>query len=186
MPSSTRSGDLLRQASRSSRSRGAVGKDPRCYRYLRECLVDSSKWMFIKKPDFSTMDVLDFGAGKGAPHAQGLRNAGFRSVVAYDLPANMGTEHDPEALAQLYDLVIASNVLNVQGTREMLMQTLRQIQSSTREYGFVVCNYPADPRYAGLSNDEVFKALAEVFRTVQIVSGKLTNKQPIMFLCVHH
>jgi hypothetical protein len=91
-------------------------------------------------------EILDYGAGKDAVHTHALRNEGY-NVVAHDFHAVPGM-HDPEALKRRYDMVLASNVLNVQGTAAMLASTLNDLAGSIKPAGGqAIVNLPSQPRY---------------------------------------
>ena len=65
-------------------------------------------------------EILDFGSGSKAIHVQMLKNQGF-NVTAWDLGKNFVKGiHSPDALKRQYDIVYASNVLNVQPSRKYL------------------------------------------------------------------
>lgn len=90
--------------------------------------------------------ILDFGAGKIAQHTKRLRKEGF-NVTAYDFGGNVVDGlHDPKALERKYDVVFASNVLNVQSSPAMMYTTLTQIMSVVKRGGRIYANYPKDPR----------------------------------------
>lgn len=90
--------------------------------------------------------ILDFGAGKDAVHTQWLREQGF-DVVAYDFGDNcIEGLHDKEALSKQYKVIMASNVLNVQSSKDMLNETLKQIYDCLIPGGLFICNYPSSPR----------------------------------------
>jgi hypothetical protein len=91
------------------------------------------------------MRIFDFGAGWRAPHTAHLRAQGL-DVTAHDFGRNFTAGvHDPLALSRTYDLVFASNVLNVQCTHRALLATIAQIAIATCT-GRAVANYPACPR----------------------------------------
>ena len=90
--------------------------------------------------------ILDFGAGKGALHTKWLREQGF-DVTAYDFGDNcVEGLHDKDALSKQYKVIMASNVLNVSSSLEMLKETLQQIYNSLSKGGSLICNYPSSPR----------------------------------------
>lgn len=98
--------------------------------------------------------ILDFGAGKDAVQTQALKQNGFENVTAYDFGVNVKNGvHDPNALNKKYDVVFASNVLNVSSDEEMLRETLRDINKAAAKT--IIFNYPSSPRKAGLSTKEV-------------------------------
>ena len=155
--------ELVEKANRSSRTRGSVGKNAIVPRYVRETYADRKE-----------IEILDFGAGKHAAHAQTLREAGFK-VRAWEFGGNFDASlHNADALASTYDLVYASNVLNTQGDEEMLRETINQIADAVKDNGHLVANYPASPRYGGFTTDEIITALKARFREVTVLKGGKT------------
>ena len=121
------------------------------------------------------LQVLDFGAGFGAPHAARLR-AEFPQVniVAWDFGRNFQSEvHDGAALGRRYDLVYASNVLNVQSTLHALTGTIAQIAWVTASDGMAVANYPGSPRKMPyeFGHQAMSELLWEFFRKVERIGG---------------
>ena len=107
--------------------------------------------------------ILDFGAGKEAMHTQWLREQGF-NVTAYDFGANcIEGLHDKDALSKQYRVIFASNVLNVQSSVSMLMETLWQIYNSLERGGIFVCNYPSSPRKLVVPASNVASCIKYVF-----------------------
>ncbi len=131
-------------------------------------------------PDYGTF--LDFGAGTHAVQALELREEGY-DVTAYDFGSNIGAEIDESALDRQYDVVYASNVLNVQATEEMLRITLGQIRSVMK--GVAVMNYPSSPRKAELSSFEMVEILEEMFGSVELLpqSGKGEKSPLVVRVC---
>lgn len=98
--------------------------------------------LFAKKTD----KILDFGAGYHGRHTLWLRKQGF-DVTAYDCGANVQSGlHDPDALSRQYDIVFASNVLNVQPTVPHLIRVLDQTYGLIKPGGVFFCNFPSVPR----------------------------------------
>ncbi|MDB5413213.1 MAG: hypothetical protein JWR10_1548 [Rubritepida sp.] len=90
--------------------------------------------------------ILDFGAGPQAIHAARLRAMGHQ-VTAHDFGENLVPGvHDPDALSRRYDVVFASNVLNVADTEALLQLTLSQIAGAVLPGGAAILNLPAEPR----------------------------------------
>lgn len=107
--------------------------------------------------------ILDFGAGKGAVHTQWLRDKGF-NVTAYDFGDNVIEGlHDKDALNKQYKAIMCSNVLNVQSSLGMLMETLNQLYNSLEKGGILVCNYPASPRKMSLAARDMATIIQSVF-----------------------
>jgi SAM-dependent methyltransferase len=110
--------------------------------------------------------ILDFGAGKYQIHANKLRDMGH-DVTAHDF-----SDVNPDALNRQYDVVYASNVLNVQGSPTMLAYTIQQIHSLVKPGGVFIGNFPADPRPNPYNAQRLLQAISTYFgRPVQIIGG---------------
>lgn len=158
-------------AKRTSRSSGASAMN-------KDGTIRAVVPLFVEKNVDKSKRILDFGAGRGATSTKYLRNKGF-DVTAYDFWCGEGDELlDVCALDRDYDVVFASNVLNVQSSHEMLFETLREIYGTLDNYGEFICNYPSSPRKMDLSADAVAYALFTVFGSIpQMVGG--TKSAPI-------
>jgi hypothetical protein len=131
------------------------------------------------------MTILDFGAGKEAIHVHMLRAKGL-DVTAYDFGANVRLGlHDPDALSRQYDLVYASNVLNVQSSLEMLHGTVAQIAGATKDEGHVVVNLPREPRKCADVTVTLLRHILEEhgLSSLQLVGG---NGGAPVFLAIKH
>ena len=115
--------------------------------------------------------ILDFGAGKDAVQTKALRDNGFEDVTAYDFGVNVKDGiHDPNALNKKYDVVFASNVLNVSTDEDMLRETLRDIKKAAKKT--IIFNYPGSPRKAGLTTEQVAKIIIDEYKAEpEIVVG---------------
>lgn len=147
-------------ANKTARGGGAVGA---------EAVVPG----FVKRYVLPGQTVLDFGAGPEARHTIAMRGMGLQ-VTAYDFGANVTPGlHDPRALERQYDVVLASNVLNVADTEALLLKTLNQIACAVRQpKGIALVNLPKNPRkgaWLGTSADEarLMRLLMQRFETVQ-------------------
>lgn len=108
--------------------------------------------------------ILDFGAGKAAVHTLWLQEQGF-NVVAYDFGDNcVNGLHNKDALSKQYTMIMASNVLNVQSSLQMLFETLRQIYNCLEKGGELICNYPASPRKMGLTANDLKEIIQSIFK----------------------
>lgn len=87
--------------------------------------------------------ILDYGCGPKFVQGNYLRSLGF-NVKGYDFGKNKPT--DGVELGEKYDVVMCSNVLNVQSSYRMMKETLQQIYDSLNKGGIFVCNYPYTPR----------------------------------------
>ncbi len=162
------SSDEIAIANSTSRASGAVGEKAIVPPYVANIAKDGHT-------------ILDFGAGKAAAHAQRLKQHGL-DVTAYEFGNNINPElHDKNALTRKYDIVYASNVLNVQSTPEMMQKTLETIRKVTKTNGVFVANFPAQPRkMPSLKPAELQDMLLKYFTTVQRVGG--TGSAP-MWMC---
>lgn len=148
-------------ANATSRTNGAIGAKAIVPRVVRE---------YLGYPDDDTM-ILDFGAGKHAVHAQALLEDGH-NVLAHEFGDNIDPRvHCELALMNKYDIVYASNVLNVQSTTLMARATLRQIANATKEGGVFFANYPSSPRKSDMTAKKMVQLLLEQFTTVVRVEG---------------
>lgn len=146
--------DYVALVNKTSRSRGAVGGNSLVLRTV------------LSLP-FLNATILDYGAGKDAIQTKRLREEGYRNVTAYEIGENFNPElHDPKATEFVYDIVMASNVLNVQPDVERLRDVIEDLANCTRFVGLCVVNYPSGPRKAGLSLEEVLELLREKFAYV--------------------
>ena len=116
--------------------------------------------------------LLDFGAGRDAVHTKWLRELGF-DATAYDFGENVIEGlHDKDALSKQYKVIMASNVLNVQSSMNMLWGTLRQINDSLEYGGKFICNYPSSPRKMNLTASALEHILKEFFNgSIERVGG---------------
>ena len=151
----------IETANKTSRNSPAIGAKALTPRYVR-AYIDS-----IDGKDDTY--ILDFGAGKDAAHTKALLNDGYK-CTAHEFGNNVNENHNENALTYQYDVVFASNVLNVQSSEAMLRETIKQIASSTSKVLFA--NYPLSPRKCTLHPDEVADILSEYFTTVYFEGGK--------------
>lgn len=117
------------------------------------------------------MKILDFGAGWKAFHTLKLRALGF-DVTAWDFGRNFEPLlHDALALDRKYDVVMASNVVNVHSTVHGIERTIAQLAIATLSSGFCVVNYPESPRkFATLKPGQVRFLLESYFQEVDPVA----------------
>ena len=131
--------------------------------------------------------ILDFGAGHGTQTTR-LKNEGFKNVTAYDthMPTSAGkdspTTTNTDVLKQKYDVVMASNVLNVQEDDENLNDALNTIVSTLVDNGKVIANFPKTPRkHKDVQDAASLKdKLTNHFNTVKQVGG--SQAEPIFEL----
>lgn len=116
---------------------------------------------YVRAIAFVEDRILDFGAGRSGLHARQLREVGYH-VDAYDIGNNVSGLHLwSRPGIRDYDIVYASNVLNVQPSEELVRKVLGEIKSYVKPFGKVVLNYPKEPRYSNLTTDEFVQILHE-------------------------
>ena len=93
--------------------------------------------------------ILDFGCGSEFIQGRYLRELGF-NVDGWDFGANKPKDCVAE-LNQIYDVVYASNVLNVLSSGMALRETCIQIHNCLKNGGLFIANYPASPRKSGFT-----------------------------------
>jgi hypothetical protein len=148
----------LQKINKTSRHAGAVGGNPVVPRVVR------------KISSFNDL-ILDFGAGKTARHALSLQNDGY-NVIAYDFGQNFDpTIHNKDALKYKYDIVYASNVINVQPRFEHIGALLDLWRDLLRVGGKLVVNYPSSPRGTSATPTEIEILLRYRFSRVERITG---------------
>ncbi len=113
--------------------------------------------------------ILDLGAGREALQADSLRRAGYL-VSAIELGRNWTGVHDQDAWHQRFDVIYASNVLNVQASERMLHTTLRAATAFLADGGMFLANYPAAPRKLTWTDAQMLDVLAKHFGQVESLS----------------
>lgn len=132
------------------------GHMPLCYRRFLDFYKESEG-----------VKVLDFGSGPDALWTQELRKMKY-DITAHEIGANIRDIHDINALSRKYDVVIASNVLNVQPTEHKV----NEILSLWRDLSLAVFfNYPISPRKSELLTVEVKEIAKGLFS--EVVEDKL-------------
>lgn len=117
--------------------------------------------------------ILDFGCGPEFIQGKYLRELGF-DVCGWDFGANKPKDCVQE-LEQVYDVVYASNVLNVISSLSMLMETLDQIYNCIKNGGRFIANYPQSPRKMIISDKDLRDIIQAKFHgKVDKISGTST------------
>lgn len=105
--------------------------------------------------------ILDFGCGSEFIQGKYLRELGF-DVSGWDFGTNKPKEC-MDKLEQIYDVVYASNVLNVISSMSMLTETLDQIYNCLKDGGMFIANYPQSPRKMNISNNDLSNIIESKF-----------------------
>ena len=116
----------------------------------------------VKKESF----VLDYGCGTTERHVEQLKGKGFEKIFGYDLSL-------PRTLInrlRKYDVILLSNVLNVQPTEEAIRFLIAELKTMLKKTGFIIANYPDTPRKAGLSQLKLLGIIEKVFDTEKVDS----------------
>ena len=151
----------IMKANKSSRSSGAVGP---------KAITPRMVLQYIKDTGNKDIKILDFGSGKDAKHTYALRELGL-DVTAHDFSANIRDEHhDPNALEKEYDIIFASNVLNVQGSENMMRRTIDDIIKTMGKDSIFIANFPSSPRY-GLQTAKEAKEILQNYFDVVVIHG---------------
>ena len=100
----------------------------RVYHYAVEHVINKTK-----------DDILDFGSGKARYWEKTLGKKAY-GIDSYDLSLPDRT------MRQYYTVILVSNVLNVQETKDQLHDTLKKIVSFGKSGTRIVWNYPISPR----------------------------------------
>jgi hypothetical protein len=160
-------------ANRTSRNGAAIGTKALTPRVVRQYLEDNNI-------DKETTTILDFGAGKAAAHAQAFVADGW-GCLAYEFGDNIDPRvHCELALLNKYDIVYASNVLNVQSSLHMFEETIEQIKSVMKPDSVFFANYPLQPRKMSAAEWQMREMLAQHFTSVIWVGGK--KNAPVLLM----
>lgn len=159
-------------ANKTSRNSSAIGMKAITPIYARE-YIDNNL-------DKETCTILDFGAGKTAAHTRVFVEAGY-NCLAHEFGDNIDTRYHCElAMSNKYDVVFASNVLNVQQSLHMFNETITQIKSVMNDGGVFIANYPLSPRKMSAVSWQMHEMLLQQFRYVIRVGG--TKSAPIYLM----
>ena len=163
----------LKALNKTSRSGGAVGQKAIVPRYTISRL--------LREPDGKSKAILDYGSGYPPYYTKLMLDLGFTDVTPWDIGDNHPYDcPDPLVLDEYalrwfdrYDVIMASNVLNVQPDLDRVMQVFHELHMLLKPRGFVVMNYPRIPRKAGLSDKEMLACAEHVFTIVHMESKYL-------------
>ena len=98
---------------------------------------------FLIQPDHK---VLDYGCGENYSMLNRVIESGYLDSHGYDI--KLRQTHNK--LLFKYDIVTASNVLNIQPTEEHMMSVLQQMAILSEQY--MIFNYTTSPRRLYLTN----------------------------------
>jgi len=132
-----------------------------------------------------TMTILDFGAGKTADHARKFVEDGY-NCLAHEFGDNIDPRYHCElSMLNTYDVVYASNVLNVQQSYSMVVEMLDQVKHVMKPTSVFIANFPLKPRKMDITAEDMGEWLRLAFKHVVVVGGN--NQAPIFlaFGCYH-
>jgi len=140
---------------KTARSSGAVGENAILPRIFKT--ICKKHW-----------HALDYGSGPDAIHTEALRREGYQ-VVAYDINnvtivSNINNKQ--HSLNEWFDIVFASNVLNVQPSVYHVHGVVCDASKFVRRGGIVLFNYPSSPRKCGLTTLQIDGILRQEFAEV--------------------
>lgn len=150
-------------------------KSDRSNSFSKNAIVPRIIPQLVKKDDY----ILDFGCGKGKVHVKQLKDQGY-SVAGYDI--SIPGSYGESIKGKRYDVVYLSNVLNVQSNEEMLEDLFDSVLKCLLPSGFIVVNYPYDPRYLGWSTDKMLEWLKEKFMSVIRVRKEIAGNNIVWIL----
>lgn len=156
-----------------------IGKNPEYIQRVNRTFIDRGEQARMNLvPRFLPLfaepedEILDFGAGRSGLHVKFLRERGL-NVTGYDCGVNHCDDiHDADALSRQYDIVYASNVVNVQPTVPDLIRILDTIETCVKPGGVFFCNYANNPRKCDtLTDDDITALLTERYERVIPIPG---------------
>lgn len=131
---------------------------------------------FVENNVDKNKKILDYGCGSEFIQGNYLRRLGF-DVDGWDIGENK-PQNCVSELRQVYDVVYASNVLNVISSVDMLTETLDQVYNCLNNGGLFIANYPSSPRKMEISVHLLGDLIQGKFGdTIQVVGG--TKSVPI-------
>lgn len=114
---------------------------------------------FVARNITKDKKILDFGCGPEFIQGKYLKNLGF-DVSGWDFGSNKPKDC-VDKLEEVYDVVFASNVLNVISSQSMLTETLDQIKNCLKHDGVFITNYPQSPRKMAITDKEMCNIIQE-------------------------
>lgn len=130
------------------RDSGAVGATSRAWKHATTFLANAPRGL----------RVLDFGAGRALRHVKAMRaQYPHLSIEGSEIGANNTSAHIQllKHHNSTFDVVVVSNVLNVQPSRAAVAVTLARALQLVRVGGVVVANVAASPNRCGIDAADV-------------------------------
>jgi hypothetical protein len=134
--------EQLAELQKTARRGGAVGVKPTAV----------TRW--TEKLAYKGLRILDYGSGQKQIQTRHLRSLKL-DVTPYDFNLN------PDALNEEWDIIMVSNVINIQPDMKTLRGVFKEVGELLRAYSsFALFNYPKSPRKIATLDDK--KLLAEL------------------------
>jgi hypothetical protein len=123
---------------------------------------------FVASQLLGISDVLDYGAGKDAYGSQIIRDMKkLWHVTSYEIGDNViDGIHDTMALSKKYDVVMMSNVINIQPSLEDVIDVLIEVKDCMRDVAYLYCNLPESPRKSSIDEKYLTIFLKGLFPVV--------------------
>lgn len=119
------------------------------------------KLIFNKYIDTSAKRILDYGCGTDEKYVEQMIKLGLNAVgIDFHIEGSRDKHLGDESL---YDIIIASNVLNVMNNLLDLEGVIQEIAHHLAPQGQAIINYPVAPRKLGLSNKDLVSLLEKYF-----------------------
>ena len=116
---------------------------------------------YVMKYAKKTDKILDYGAGRDIFGTKILRDNGY-DCAAWEIGDNFSKElHDYHALERTYNIVFASNVLNVQPSISDAIDIVGDMDSLLKNKGYFFCNLPPKPRHNDMT-DEMLESVLKL------------------------
>jgi len=117
-----------------------------------------TRW--TKKLAWKGLKILDFGSGEKQIQTEYLQSHGL-DVTPYDLHLN------PEALDEAYNIIMVSNVINVQPDLKHVRKVIRDVSNLLEDTcSFALVNYPKSPRKVDMGEKQLERELRKHFADV--------------------
>jgi hypothetical protein len=138
---------------KTSRASGIIGSRP----------TTVTRW--TEKLAYRGLRILDYGSGHQQKQTQYLLSLGL-DVTPYDFHTNPGALHGH------YEIVMLSNVINIQPHRKALIHVLEEASSVVTDCGFMLLNYPKSPRKMDWNTEKLYRQLKIHFHKVRKLPDK--------------
>lgn len=154
--------DQVCAVNRTARSSGAVGGKAQTPQVLAR-----------QESQNKNASILDFGSGPQALQTIFLRSQGYTNVESYEIGCNKMDWIHSDILGKTYDIVFASNVLNVQPDCTSGYMLINELAGHVQPRGTLYVNFPKSPRKNNLTEKNIEFFLREYFSSVILLANKV-------------